>query len=192
MRGTRLRTRALGALLGVVWGSVSIACNAAGIGHGPSPSISPPTAVVGSPSETVSPSSSVSPGPESPLEVGVASLTLSGDLAMSVSFSSIETPAVWAPPPAPMDITWTGGRNELHLSGTSFVSLVDTSAESVLSFTVPGAEGPVEFASSAGECRITITPALPDQMGGVFTCTLLTDLQGAVTVDARGTFSASG
>jgi hypothetical protein len=29
-------------------------------------------------------------------------------------------------------------------------------------------------------------------MGGVFSCTLLTDVEGAVTVDARGTFSASG
>jgi hypothetical protein len=50
----------------------------------------------------------------------------------------------------------------------------------------------VEFSSSAGECSVTITPALPDEMGGVFTCTLLTDVQGALTVDARGAFSASG
>ena len=33
---------------------------------------------------------------------------------------------------------------------------------------------------------------LPDNMGGVFTCTLLTDAAGALTVDARGAFSASG
>jgi hypothetical protein len=188
MRGSWLRNGTFGALLTVL----AAACSASGIGHGPSPSISPPSTGGESPTETVSPSSSVSPGPESPLQAGAANLTLAGDLAMSVSFSSIQTPAVWAPPPAPMDITWTGGQSELHLSGTSFVSLVDTSAESVLSFTVSGAEGPVAFSSSAGECRITITPALPDQMGGVFTCTLLTDLEGAVTVDARGTFSASG
>jgi hypothetical protein len=196
MRGTRLRTRGLGALLrvvwGVLWGSVSIACSATGIGHGPSLSISPPPPGNSSPSETVSPSSSVSPGPESPLEVGVASLTLSGDVAMSVSFSSIVTPAVWAPPPAPMDITWTSGQNELNLSGTSFVSLADTSANAVLSFTVNRPEGPVEFSSAAGECSVTITPAFPDQMGGVFTCLLLTDVEGTLTVDARGSFSASG
>ena len=192
MRGTRLRTRALGVLLSIVWGCISIACTATGIGHGPTPSISPPSSGGESPTETLSPSSSVSPGPESPLQVGGASLTVSGDLSMNVSFSTIQTPAVWAPPPAPMDITWASGQNELHLSGTSFVSLAATSADKVLSFTVAGAEGPVEFSSAAGECSVTITPALPDEMGGVFTCTLLTDVQGALTVDARGSFSASG
>jgi hypothetical protein len=29
-------------------------------------------------------------------------------------------------------------------------------------------------------------------MGGIFTCTLLTDVEGVTTVDARGTFSATG
>jgi hypothetical protein len=196
MRGMRLRTRALGARSGVFWGvlcgCVAIACTATGIGHGPSPSISPPSSGGESPTETVSPSTSVSPGPESPLEVGGATLTISGDLAMNVTFPAILTPAVWAPPPAPMDITWTSGQNVLQLSGTSFVSLAATSADKVLSFTVAGTEGPVEFSSTAGECSVTITPALPDEMGGVFTCTLLTDVQGALTVDARGAFSANG
>ena len=80
----------------------------------------------------------------------------------------------------------------MRLSGTSFVSLAATSANTVLSFTVQGPDGPVEFTSTAGECSVTITPALPDNMGGVFTCTLLTDVGGARTVDARGAFSASG
>lgn len=191
MRGTWLWTRALGALLTVL----TAACSATGIGHGPSPSISisisPPGG--GSPTATLSPSPSGSPGPESPLEVGVASLSLSGDLTTTVGFTAIESPAVWAPPPAPMDITWTGGPvAQLRLSGTSFVSLADTGADRILSFTVDGPEGPAEFTSSAGECSVTITPALADQMAGVFTCTLLTDAEGALTVEARGTFSASG
>jgi hypothetical protein len=91
-----------------------------------------------------------------------------------------------------MDITWTSGQSALHLTGTSFVSRATTGPDTVLSFTVAGPDGPAEFSSSAGECSITITPALPDQMGGVFTCTLLTDAGGALTVDARGAFSATG
>ena len=61
-----------------------------------------------------------------------------------------------------------------------------------LSFTVPGPDGPAVFSSTAGECSVTITPALPDNMGGVFTCTQLTDAEGVMTVDARGVFSATG
>jgi hypothetical protein len=123
----------------------------------------------------------------------VATVTLSGDLTLNVSLSTIRTPAVWAPPPAPMDITWVrGGGQQLRLSGMSFVSLAETSPDQALSFTVTGPDGQVEFASTGGECDVTITPALPDNMGGVFTCTLLTDVDGTMTVDARGSFSATG
>jgi hypothetical protein len=92
-----------------------------------------------------------------------------------------------------MDITWQGPAAQmLRLSGTSFVSRADTSPDRALSFTVPGPDGPAVFSSAAGECSVTITPALPDNMGGVFTCTLLTDAEGVTTVDARGVFSATG
>lgn len=112
---------------------------------------------------------------------------------MDVPFASIATPAVWAPPPAPMDITWNGpSTQELRLSGTSFVSRAATGPDRALSFTVTGPDGPVVFSSTAGECAVTITPALPDNMGGLFTCSLLTDVEGVITVDARGVFSAIG
>jgi hypothetical protein len=189
MRGSWLWTRTLGALLTLLMA----ACTATGIGHGPSDTVSPPPPDGASPTPTVSPTPSGSPGPESPLVVGVATVALSGDVTMSIGLPSIESPAVWAPPPAPMDITWSGGTvQQLHLSGTSFVSLAPTSADKALSFTVQGPDGPIEFSSTAGECSVTITPALADNMGGVFSCTLLTDVGGAVTVDARGTFTASG
>lgn len=189
MRGTWLRTRALGALLTLL----TAACTTTGIGHGPSDTVSPAPPDSASPTSTVSPTPSGSPGPASSLEVGVANVALSGDVTMSISLSSIETPAVWAPPPAPMDITWSGGAvQQLHLSGTSFVSLAPTSADKALSFTVQGPDGPIEFSSTAGECNVTITPALAGNMGGLFSCTLLTDVGGTVTVDARGTFTASG
>jgi len=187
MRGTWPRTRTFGALLAVF----AAACTTTGIGHGPT--VSPPPLDDISPSPTLSPSPTGSPGPASALRVGVATLTVSGDLTLDVSLSSIETPAVWAPPPAPMNITWLDGADEqLHLSGMSFVSLTETGPEHTLSFTLAGPEGPVEFSSTAGECSVTITPALPDNMGGIFTCTLLTDVEGVTTVDARGIFSASG
>ena len=165
-------------------------CSATGIGHGPSVS-PPPTSE--SPSPAVSPSATPSPGPASPLNAGTATLSLSGDLIMTVPFAAIATPAVWAPPPAPMDITWQGPTTQvLRLSGTSFVTRTETGPDHTLSFTVPGPDGPVAFTSTAGECSVTITPALPDNMGGVFTCTQLTDTEGVTTVDARGVFSATG
>jgi hypothetical protein len=177
----------LGALLAVL----AAGCTTAGIGHGPSVSPPPPDGISPTPTATTSPSGS--PGPESPLRDGVATLSLTGELTLNVTFSSIATPAVWAPPPAPMDITWVGtGAEQLRLSGQSFVSLAETSADNVLSFTVTGPDGPVAFSSTGGECSMTITPALPDNVGGVFICTSLADVEGATTVDARGTFSATG
>ena len=176
-------------MVGALLVLLAAACSETGIGHGQS--ISPPPSD-DSPSPTVSPTPASSPGPASPLATGAATLSLSGELSMSVPFASIASPAVWAPPPAPMDITWQGPTTQLlRLSGTSFVSRAETSSDRTLSFTVPGPDGPVAFSSLAGECSVTITPALPDNMGGVFTCTLLTDVEGATTVDARGVFSAT-
>jgi hypothetical protein len=179
------KIQAVGALLAVL----TAACSATGIGHGPS--ISPPTSD-DSPSPIVSPTPTSSPGPASPLVTGAATLSLSGELSMDVPFASIALPAVWAPPPAPMDVTWQGPTTQvLRLSGTSFVSRTETNPDRALSFTVNAPDGPVVFASTAGECSVTITPALPDNMGGIFTCTLLTDVEGVTTVDARGVFSAT-
>jgi hypothetical protein len=187
MRGTWRRTRLLGALLVLL----TAACTTTGFGHGPTVSPPPPDDV--SPSPTVSTSPTGSPGPESGLDTGLASVSVSGDLTIDVRFTRIATPAVWAPPPAPMDIIWQGtSEQQLRLSGTSFVSRAETSADRVLSFTIAGPDGTVEFSSTAGECSVTITPALPDNMGGLFICTLLTDVEGVTTVDARGTFSSIG
>jgi len=184
------KIRIAGALIVVL----TTACSTTGVGQGASVSPSPPNDLSPSPAASLaSPTLTASPGPESPLDTGSATLTLSGNLTMVVPFASIATPAVWAPPPAPMDITWNGpSAQELRLSGTSFVSRTATSPDRALSFTVPGPDGPVVFSSTAGECTVTITPALPGNMGGVFTCTLLTDVEGATTVDARGAFSAIG
>jgi hypothetical protein len=185
MPGSGPKTPLIGAFLAVV----TAACSATGVGHGPT--ISPPPSD-DSPSPAVSPTPTSSPGPASALVAGSATLSLSGELSMDVPFASIALPAVWAPPPAPIDITWQGPTTQvLRLSGTSFVSRAETSPDHALSFTVPGIDGPAVFSSTAGECSVTITPALPDNMGGVFTCTLLSDAEGVTTVDARGVFSAT-
>jgi hypothetical protein len=179
------KIQTVGALLAVL----TAACSATGVGHGPS--ISPPPSD-DSPSPIVSPTPTSSPGPASALVAGSATLSLSGELSMDVPFASIALPAVWASPPAPMDVTWQGPTTQvLRLSGTSFVSRAETGPDHALSFTVPGPDGPAVFSSTAGECSVTITPALPDNMGGVFTCTLLSDAEGVTTVDARGVFSAT-
>ena len=190
MRGTWSRTRPAIRMVGTLLAVLTAACSATGVGHGPS--VSPPPSD-GSPSPTLSPSPTGSPGPASILNAGTATVTLSGELTMTVPFASIVVPAVWAPPPAPMDITWQGSATqELRLSGTSFVSRAASGPDHLLAFTVTGPDGPVAFSSTAGECTVTITPALPDNMGGLFTCTLLTDVEGTTTVDARGVFSATG
>jgi hypothetical protein len=172
--------------------ALAVGCTSEGIGHGISISPPPPPGVSPTPAESVSPGASPSPGPESALASGVAEMTVSGDVSLNVFFATLDTPAVWAPPPAPMELVWRDdGDQELRLSGTSFVSLSPTSADRVLSFTIDGPNGPLTFTSDDGSCDVTITPALPDNMGGVFTCTLVGDAEGSASVNASGTFTAS-
>jgi hypothetical protein len=173
-----------------VLAALTAACSSTGVGHGVS--VSPPAPSL-SASPTDSPTPSAADGPESPLTTGVANLTVTGDLTQNLVFRTVEAPAVWAPPPAPMDITWSGGNGrEFRLFGTSFVSRVETSADQGIALVLQGPDGVVEFNSTAGECDVTITPALPDNMGGLFTCTAFEDLDRAVTIDVRGTFTATG
>jgi hypothetical protein len=181
MRATWVKASVLAAL--------TAACSTTGTGHGVS--VSPPPAQ--SPIPTPSASASVSPGPASPLTTGVATVDVTGDVTINATFSTIVTPAVWAAPPAPMDITWSGDNGQkLQLFGTSFVSRVDTSAEHGLSLTIQGPEGILEFTSTEGQCSVTITPALPDDMGGLFSCTGFAEVNGTTVVDVRGTFAATG
>jgi hypothetical protein len=181
-----------GWVVGAVLAALVVGCTSEGVGHGISISPPPPPGASPTPTGSVSPSASESPGPESPLTSGVATMTVSGDVSLELFFGSLDTPAVWAPPPAPMELVWRDDADqELRLSGTSFVSLSQTSADRVLSFTINGPNAPLTFTSDDGTCDVTITPALPDNMGGVFTCTLLEDAEGSVSVNASGTFTAT-
>jgi hypothetical protein len=176
---------------GAILASIAAGCGTTGTGHGVS--VSPPIVVSSPmpPSPAASPSATTAP--DGPLELGGATVSISGDLTLQVSFPTLVQPDVWGVPPAPMDLTWDEPTGQsLSLSGTSFVSRAATGADRVLTFVVTGPEGPLQFTSSSGECSVTISPALPDNMGGAFTCTAVTDVDGGTTVDARGSFSATG
>jgi hypothetical protein len=182
MRGTRVGSIVLAAFVA--------GCSTTGTGHGVS--VSPTGPPSPSPTTSPSPSPDSTPPPDGPLTTGAAAVTVSGDLTAQVGFPTLSEPDVWSVPPGPMDLQWTepGGRS-LQLSGTSFASRAVTSADRVLTLTIDGPDGTVGFSSSAGECTITITPALPETVGGVFTCSSLVDTTGAFTVQASGNFSAS-
>ena len=160
-------------------------------------SATPPAGVTGGAGTIINPSGSVpptsSPGITGSVHKGTASVTVSGDLNLTASFGSLEV-ALWAPPPSGMALSWAGSHAQsLSIGGPSFTSLQPTSDARVLSFVVASSDGTlVTFRSSAGECQVTIDPALPDDMGGVFTCRRLTSSGGGSTVDAQGTFSATG
>jgi len=177
--------------VGAVLAALATGCTTTGTGHGES--VSPTTPASPAPTTSPSPTVDASPTPDGPLETGAASLTLTGDLSAQVGLPSLTEPDVWSTPPGPMELQWNEpGGQLLRLSGTAFASLAATSEEVVLELVVDGPDGPVEFMSADGGCSITITPALPDNMGGVFTCASLTDVTGSFTVEARGTFSATG
>ena len=173
---------------GAVLVTIAASCGTTGTGHGVSVS---PSVVVTSPSPTESPAPTVVP--DGPLETGGATISTTGALTVQASLSSLVEPEVWGTPPAPMNLTWDDPTGQsLSLSGTSFTSRATTGPDRTLSFVVAGPDGPTQFTSADGECSITITPALPESMGGVFTCTAITDADGNLTVNASGTFSATG
>jgi hypothetical protein len=177
-------------ITGAVLAGVATACGTTGTGHGVSAS---PSVVVTSPDASPTESPAPTVVPDGPLESGGATISTTGELTVQASLSTLVEPEVWGPPPAPMNLTWDDPTGQsLSLSGTSFASRATTGEDRILSFVVAGPDGPTQFTSSDGRCSITITPALPESMGGVFTCTAITDADGNLTVNASGTFSATG
>jgi len=179
-------TLVVGVLLGRAWGGADEAT---------------PTLSVPVPSATASVTPTTGPSGVTPtttpvagsVAAGQASLSLSGGINAAVSFGRLVTPAEWTPPPGTISLSWSGpGAQVLGLEGASFTSQVTTDAEHTLSFTVNVDGVPVAFSSTAGECTVTISPALPTQMGGTFLCTNLSSVDDAVSVNAQGSFSATG
>jgi hypothetical protein len=193
-------------LVSLIAGVALLAGACGGLGDAvPSISLPPPAAPTGTTSVspvsgdtgvTISPSGAVptsSPGITGSVSQGQATVSVSGGVNATVTFASLTTPAVWSPPPGAIALSWSApGDQVLSLGGPSFTSQIPTDASHTIAFTVNVDDAPVEFRSSAGECAVTISPALPTQVGGTFLCTNLASTDDAVTVNAQGTFSATG
>lgn len=146
---------------------------------------------------TINPSGSLpptsSPGITGAVNMGSASVTTSGQVNTQVTFATLGTPAIWSPPPGAIALVWTGAsRQSLGLGGDSFTAAQPTSAAHSLAITLRVNHALVAFRSVKGECTVTISPALPDNVGGTFLCTNLPDVNGTMTINAQGTFSAEG
>jgi hypothetical protein len=148
----------------------------------------------GTPVEVVeTPTPTVDPEAASGFTVGSATVTVTGAVNLSESYPSLGLPALWALPPGDFAMTWRGPQRELTLGGASFTAQQPTASDRVLTFTMRGPDGPLAFSSDDGGCLVTISPALPDRMGGTFLCTAITGDAGdggTVTVSAQGTFTA--
>ncbi len=147
-----------------------------------------PVEIVEAPTETVDPDA------ETGFTRGTAAVTITGAVNASETYPAMGLPALWLPPPADFAMTWIGpGDVALTLGGESFTAQQPTSATRVLTFSIRSADGTLEFASDAGECLVTISPALPDRMGGTFLCSAVsgvTDDGSTLSVAAQGSFTA--
>ncbi len=110
----------------------------------------------------------------------------------SSALDQLTTPAVWSPPPGTIALRWSGDGGSLTIAGASFTNRVTTSASLTLTFSVRVDGIARTFRSGSGECAITISEALPTQMSGVYQCSQVSSENGTLTVDAQGTFQASG
>ena len=156
---------------------------------------SPPTAATAVPTSppVTSPTGSTSPSPTviGNVATGSAVVTATGGLSASATFDELVAPGIWTLPPGAIGLRWRGpARQTISISGPSFTAQLPTDIDRVLEFTLLGPAGLQTFRSSGGECLVTISPALADQVGGSFTCSGLTNDDGTVTVSAQGTFSA--
>lgn len=159
------------------------------------PVASPDPAATGIPVEVpASATPTVDPEAATGFATGTASVTVTGAVNLTATYPSLGLPALWVPPPGDFAMTWVAsGERALTLGGVSFTAQQPTSPERVLTFTVGTGDEQLSFNSSAGECLVTISPALPDHMGGGFLCTSITGTAGdgtTVTVTAQGTFTA--
>ena len=159
------------------------------------PVVLPDPIATGTPVELpTSATPTVDPEAETGFATGTASVTVTGAVNVSATYPSLGLPALWVPPPGDFAMTWVAsGERTLTLGGVSFTAQQPTSPERVLTFTVGTGDEQLSFTSSAGECLVTISPALPDHMGGAFLCTSITGNAGdgtTVTVTAQGTFTA--
>ncbi len=161
-------------------------------GPNPSPLPSDGSGTVISPSGSLPPTGP--PGITGSVTHGQATLSLTGGLTQTAALPTLGTPAIWSPTPGSMTLSWTGldPAESMSVGGASFTGQQSTSPTLTLAFSVKTAKGATAFRSQAGECTITLNPALATQVGGLVFCTNLKSVDTTVTVNVQGSFSAAG
>jgi hypothetical protein len=132
-----------------------------------------------------------SPGITGSVNVGNASISVSGALQTTQPTLPLASPAIYAPPPGAFTLAWSTAAAGFALGGTTFVGTRATSAALRISFYVHSASGTASFAPGDGACDVTVTTAEANAFDGTFSCVGVSDVNGTVVVDAQGTFSAS-
>jgi hypothetical protein len=158
----------------------------------PSPAVTGATGATGSSGATGTPTPSVSPGFTGSVDVGSASLAISGDMHITESALPLTGPTIYSPPPGPFALGWDTDSAAFALSGTSFVGNHPTSAILELTFSIGSGADATSFTSDDGGCDVIVTTAEPTTFEGTFSCTGIADEDGAIVVNAQGTFSATG
>lgn len=191
--------------IGIAALTVALAATACATGQGsvrisPTPDSTPfgsPTLSDGS-GTIINPSGSLPPtgppGVTGSVTHGQATLTLTGGLTQTTTFATLGSSAIWSPAPGTMTLSWTGSdpAESISIGGSSFIGQQSTSSSLTLAFSVKTLKGPEAFRSQAGECTVTLNPAMATQVGALFFCTNLKSVGGTVTVNAQGSFTAAG
>jgi len=125
---------------------------------------------------------------------GSATIELGGGLHGTVRLTMLAPPALYSPPPGSTAVVWTDGEQSMGITGMSFEGGRDTSDTLSLRLELRDGSKAVVLTSSARECKITVDTAAVGSLAGTFDCA---DLSGgaaadALSVDATGTFTASG
>ena len=141
---------------------------------------------------TGTPLPTTSPGFTGSVDVGNASLAISGAMHISEAALPLSGPTIYAPPPGPFALGWDTDTAAFALSGTSFVGNHPTSENLRLTFSIRSGAGTTSFASEDGGCDVIVTTAEPATFEGTFSCIGIFDEDGAVVVNAQGAFSAAG
>jgi hypothetical protein len=126
---------------------------------------------------------------------GSATIELDGDLSGRVRLQTLGPPALYSAPPGSIGVVWTDGRQSMGITGPSFEGQRTTSNTLTLRLEIRNGPEAAVLTSAAGECTLTVDTAVASSLAGTFACADLaapTATGDALSVDATGTFTASG
>jgi hypothetical protein len=131
--------------------------------------------------------------PPPPPRNGRALLAIDGDARASLVFGELTEPVTYAGGEGPLSLVWRTATYDLFtLGGGVRLGPQPTSAALRVQLAVDLGRGIVAFASDDGSCTITVERAERRSLAGEVACTGLTDAEGLLTIDLRGTFEAGG